>query len=382
MSVCTHVQLLLLLPTITFASHFWGGSVSFSPKGMNSDGSYELEMRYKQTFDSCGYFFGGVCLSGSCGFVASTETKTIYSTGGRNPDHFNWCQTEEIVTRTIADDQPFSLLQVSCCWVSLTNGFSGWRLLTVVDLGKRSDTNEPNRSPVTTSISFVRVPQNCPRTYKLITFDPDNDEGRCRYGVSGSNECEGCQIPTGFALNQARINEKDFCTVSYTNASTGVYGLEVVVEDFPQQTITLSYRNNSLSLRGPYGSGTGALSQIPLHFAVKVEPAIASCEEGVYLPKFIAPTPANGETIHANINQELEIIVNTTASASSIHDLIISGPLNIAVNSYGNSTTQFVLRWTPRTEDLGEYFPVCFVAESNHNIGRCGWFEHDGSDYT
>ncbi|XP_063067944.1 uncharacterized protein LOC134459511 [Engraulis encrasicolus] len=233
---------------------------------------------------------------------------------------------------------------------------------------------------------MVRVPQNCPRTYKLITFDPDNDQGRCRYGQDPLFvECASCQIPAGFALNQTRIDEKllyfdmyiqlvflcvffqDFCTLSYSTASTGVYGLEVVVEDFPRQTITLSYRNSASTIRDPYGPGKTALSQIPLHFAVKVEPAIASCEEGVYLPKFIAPTPANGETIYAVINQELEIIVNTTASASSIHDLIISGPFNITVNSYGNSTTQFVLRWTPRTEDLGEYFPVCFVAESNQS---------------
>ena len=41
-------------------------------------------------------------------------------------------------------------------WVALANSFTNWRLLTVVDLGNRSDTNKANRSPVTTSISFVR----------------------------------------------------------------------------------------------------------------------------------------------------------------------------------------------------------------------------------
>ncbi|KAL2087560.1 hypothetical protein ACEWY4_016388 [Coilia grayii] len=381
MSLCSLIQLLLTLPTVTFASHFWGASATFSPKGVYSDGSYKVEFRFKQTFHSCSnHFLWNTCLSGSCGNEISTEKQTIYNTGSRNGANFNWCQTERVITRQIPSNNPFSLRESDCCWVTLANNLNSWRLLIVVDLGERSDTNKPNKSPVMTSISFVRVPQNCPRTYKLITFDPDNDQGRCRYGSDRTTECEGCQLPTGFALSQTRIKEKDFCTLSYTNASTGVYGLEVVVEDFPQQNITLSYINGSSSVRSPFSPTATPLSQIPLQFAVKVEPAITSCEEGVYLPKFLAPTPENGEKIQAVINRELEIIVSATASASSIHGLIISGPLNITVNNYKGSSEQFVLRWTPRTEDLGEYFPVCFVAESNQSR-CCGWCEDKSSVY-
>ncbi|XP_063067976.1 uncharacterized protein LOC134459546 [Engraulis encrasicolus] len=319
MSLCTQV-ILLLLPSVIFASHFLGGSVTFSYNAVFPNGSYKV-MEMENSGD----------------------------------------------------------------WVSLQNGIISWSLLTVVDLGNRSDTNKPNSSPVTTSISFVRVPQNCPRTYTMITFDPDSDQGRCRYGVSGNDECVGCAIPSGFALGQTTINQKDFCTLSYTSASAGFYGLEIVVEDFPQQTITLSYKNGGSSSRGPYSPGASPLSRIPLHFVVKVEAAVSSCEEGVYLPKFIAPTPANGETIPAVINQECEIIVNATASASSIHALLISGPLNITVNNYGGSSTQFALRWTPRTEDLGGYFPVCFVAETSTTFYqsdmRCVLLEvGDGTD--
>ncbi len=47
-----------------------------------------------------------------------------------------------------------------------------------------------------------RVPQNCPRTYKLISFDPDGDRVRCRYGNINSDECYLCKRHSGFHLDQ------------------------------------------------------------------------------------------------------------------------------------------------------------------------------------
>ena len=49
---------------------------------------------------------------------------------------------------------------------------------------------------------YSRVPQNCPRTYKLPSFDPDGDNVRCRYGRIRSGECSSCTSPSGFDLDQ------------------------------------------------------------------------------------------------------------------------------------------------------------------------------------
>ena len=60
---------------------------------------------------------------------------------------------------------------------------------TQKSVGLLSDTDSP-----------TRVPQNCPRTYKLIIFDPDNDQAICtNYPGMG---CSDCQLPAGFRLNQ------------------------------------------------------------------------------------------------------------------------------------------------------------------------------------
>ncbi|XP_076133595.1 uncharacterized protein LOC143115438 isoform X2 [Alosa pseudoharengus] len=347
---------LLMAFAVTFANRFWGGSATYYPKGVNPDGSYKVEFRFKQTFDSCEYLNWTTCYSGECGSVISLEKGVIYNTSGRNAVNFNWCQTEGVMTRQIPTQKILYLSDLGCCWVDLTNRFTDWNLLAYIDLGNRSDTNKANRPPVSMSMSFVRVPQNCPRTYELIMFDPDKDQVICANAFH--------RIPAGFTLNQIRIKEKDFCTVSYNSASVGLYGVDLIVLDKLQQPVNVTNTNGSISSTFPYPQGS-TLGAHSLQFAVKVDPAVASCDEGVYLPAFLHPTPENGEQIQAVTNQELEIVVKATASAVGVRGIIISGPLNITVDKYTDSSEEFVLRWTPRSDDFGEYFPICFIAESN-----------------
>jgi len=93
-----------------------------------------------------------------------------------------------------------------------------------------------------------------------------------------------------------------------------------------------------------------------------VDPPAPSCQEGHYLPKFVSPTPLNGDRIQAEVNKEVEIIINAQASYATIHDIIISGPLNIT--KHRNTHGEFVIRWTPFEDDLGDFFPICFAVES------------------
>lgn len=50
----------------------------------------------------------------------------------------------------------------------------------------------------------ISVPQNCPRKYHLIAYDPDGDQVRCRYGAQQGAECATCDQPSGFHLDQVR----------------------------------------------------------------------------------------------------------------------------------------------------------------------------------
>ncbi|KAK6326906.1 hypothetical protein J4Q44_G00025510 [Coregonus suidteri] len=77
MSPYTPVLLhLLLLVSLASAGHFYGGSMSFTPKGRNADGTFKVDFRYKNTHDWCGYAYW-YCSSGNCGSSIEDVRGTI-----------------------------------------------------------------------------------------------------------------------------------------------------------------------------------------------------------------------------------------------------------------------------------------------------------------
>ncbi|XP_034004775.1 uncharacterized protein LOC117497001 [Trematomus bernacchii] len=370
--MATALLLLLQLVSLASAAHHYGGTVSFSYKGRNPDGSFRVDFRNRATYDGCQYSHSWSCYNNNCGYVTNQQRGTIDRS--TNAPQFNrqWCETETVQQRKVATDKPFQMRASSCCWTRTRNRVSGWRLLTQVDLGTRSDTGKPNRSPDIAILPFLRVPQNCPRTYKLMSFDPDGDTVRCRYGNIRNIECSGCNQPSGFVLDQGS------CSLHYRNANAdpSVFGFELVVEDFPQRPISLSYTDGTQSYKAPlipmrhkralnntYLHGTTPpLSKLPLQFSFLVDPPAPSCVDGLYLPKFVHPTPANGQHINAEDNKKVEIRVRAKASHATLHDIIISGPLN--TRKHRSTRGDFVIRWTPGPDDVGDHYPICFAVES------------------
>ncbi|XP_043960445.1 CUB and zona pellucida-like domain-containing protein 1 [Gambusia affinis] len=104
------------------------------------------------------------------------------------------------------------------------------------------------------------------------------------------------------------------------------------------------------------------ISELPLQFAFLVDPAVPSCQDGLYLPGFVAPTPSDGERIVGEVGKELELRVVGQATHSAIFNLILSGPTN--VTKHRDTKTEFIIRWTPTEDDLGEFYPICFAVES------------------
>ncbi|KAL1007633.1 hypothetical protein UPYG_G00089310 [Umbra pygmaea] len=376
MSPSTTLVLLHLLLLVSLASgDFYGGSVSFTPRDRNADGTYMVDFRYRNIDDSCN-FASWDCCSGNCGYSVNNERGQIaHSTRERSDQHNQWCETETIQTRKIPSNRPFQMIQ---------SNPGSWFLETKVDLGTRSDTGVANRSPVTATLPRIRVPQNCQRSYNLMAFDPDDDRVRCRYGLARP-ECDSCNQPLGFYLDQGS------CSLQYGNGSmTDVYRFEVVVEDFPKQLITLSYNDGSSSSRAeitttPSPTTTTeapttttpppacpipwidesplqtSLSRLPLQFTVQVDLEAPTCDEGVYLPRFVNPTPRHGQRIQAEVNKELEIRVKAEATNSVVDAVIVSGP--VSLTNHRTTEGEFVIRWSPTHQHLGQYFPFCFLIE-------------------
>ncbi|XP_039652096.1 uncharacterized protein LOC120556518 [Perca fluviatilis] len=237
----------MLLASLASASHHFGGSATYTYKGRNPDGTFKVDFRNRATFDGCQYSHDWYCYNGNCGSNPSNQVGVLDSSTNAPQYNREWCETETVSTRNVPTDRPFQMRADSCCWIANRNGLSNWRLLTSVDLGSRSDTGEPNHSPDIAILPFLRVPQNCPRTYKLMSFDPDGDRVRCRYGSVSDGECSTCNQPSGFILDEGS------CSLHYlnSNADPSPYGFELVVEDFPQRQITLAYTDGGRDSRAP-----------------------------------------------------------------------------------------------------------------------------------
>ncbi|KAM9317903.1 uncharacterized protein KZ484_022334 [Pholidichthys leucotaenia] len=523
----------LLLVSLVSASHYFGGTTNFAYKGRNADGTWRVVIKDRDTFDGCQYSLYWSCHGSNCGH-RSTSVKSILDRSTSAPvSNREWCETETVYSMDVRNNKPFERRAASCCWIPTRRRYysNWWRLSNSIDLGERSDTGEPNRSPDTAILPFLRVPKNCPRTYKLLSFDPDGDRVKCRYGSVRNVECYDCLSHHGFHLDESS------CTLHYhyTTDSPYVHAFELMVEDYPQRDVTLTYTDGSHSLRSPlterrssrrkraayhgytttpwwwwhtstttppyttttaapttttqhpttttpypttpwwwwhtstttppyttttaattttpyptttaapttttqhpttttpypttpwwwwwhhpintsflpYTTTTAApttttpypttttpyptttwgwrytsrpliattppLSKLPLQFSFLVDPPAPSCIEGEYLPRFVAPTPANGARIQAEINREVSIRIKARASYATIQDMIISGPTN--VTKHRTTHNEFVIRWTPTQSDLGDYVPFCFVVEAATGSGVTSfpWNTHSHS---
>ncbi|XP_027143978.1 integrin beta-like protein A [Larimichthys crocea] len=258
------------------------------------------------------------------------------------------------MTRQVPSNAPFQLRLEGGYWInSVRNGIRSWRAVTLVELRNRSDTGQANRSPQTTILPAVRVPSNCQRNFNLLAFDPDGDELKCRYGNT-AEECNPCTPPSVLSLSST-------CTLSFSPTNSineGPYAVQLMMEDFPRQQITLIQTNSSQVVK----TINDPIGKIPIQFVLRVDPVVPSCTEGLYLPKFLPPTPANRAQLYAPVNQTLEISINAEANNSIISELLFSGPHN--TNKTSSGAGQFILRWTPSENEDGESHPICFVVQA------------------
>ena len=78
------------------------------------------------------------------------------------------------------------------------------------------------------SVLNVRVPSNCPRSYHLMTDDPDGDRVICRYGTIINRECATCNQPQGFELDEVGKAYNSQHNVKGTTWIRNVYVLNVL----------------------------------------------------------------------------------------------------------------------------------------------------------
>ncbi|KAM7405642.1 hypothetical protein PAMP_000076 [Pampus punctatissimus] len=346
--------LLLLSALLGITQGFYGDSISFMPPKKTSDGAFEMTFYYRQNGKkNCAGQHSYKCETGLCkGFDRGKVHENDQDSTGQG----KWCLSEERTTVTFSTSKPtITLSESGCCWVSNVNGIKQWQADAKLNLGTRSDTRSFNNCPVTTTVSSLRVAQNCFSSIPLLAYDPDRDNVRCRF-------------PTDAVVTSTISLDKTTCTLSSTGQlDVGVHVFEVILEDFPTKSINLIYADGTSVVWDSSDTTSSPLCSIKLQFSLEVLSPVPSCEAGHVLPKFLTKTPSHGEVLHANVGQKFQLSAQAQAHHSGIYDFQVSGPQNM-VKEFKDETlgkAEVTLSWTPEENDVYRFVPVCFTAETN-----------------
>ncbi|CAC5395978.1 Protein eyes shut homolog,Neurogenic locus Notch protein,Neurogenic locus notch homolog protein 3,Protein eyes shut,Delta and Notch-like epidermal growth factor-related receptor,Delta-like protein C,Neurogenic locus notch homolog protein 1,Fibropellin-3,Protein crumbs homolog 2,Sushi, nidogen and EGF-like domain-containing protein 1,Protein jagged-1a,Sushi, von Willebrand factor type A, EGF and pentraxin domain-containing protein 1,Neurogenic locus notch homolog protein 2,Delta-like protein B,Protein crumb len=270
----------------------------------------------------------------------------------------DWEEGEKTFSFNFPTNGPYRLSYASGNWINLAHGSaSSWNLQTVVDLHHRSDTYQPNYSPLTTSRAIYRVQYGCPVSIKLPIIDPEGDNVQCRWAT----QSEAATISR--LLPNAQLDEKS-CTLTFTANSAnsytnnGWFAVALTIEDFPRKTITINNRVYSPST---------PITQIPLQFLIHTETMLGSCDDK---PVFVSPTLAEGHVtiLKATTSFSTGFYVKSDAGLKSID---ISGPQGLSKSSIladdqvRSNVRRVVIQWTPTQADQGTHI-ICASAEDNN----------------
>ncbi|XP_027894866.1 integrin beta-like protein A isoform X2 [Xiphophorus couchianus] len=335
------LSVLLVMMVISWTEAVYTGTVITHTTKNVQGNSFTLVRRYKFGHSSCGETESFISCSGC--------TQKIDESSGE------WCLREYPTWGSRSFIGYYYGLNPGT-WINNKNGISTGLAKVFVEGRKRSDINRPNSSPKTGILPVMRVPSNCQRNIRLLTFDPDGDHVQCRNG-SGSNECYTCTPPSVLSLSSS-------CSLSFSPTSSkveGSYAVQLMMEDFPSQTIALTDNTGSTASI----SSKISMSRIPVQFVFKVDPAAPSCTAGEYLPRFLPPTPEHGAQFFINVTETIEINITAEATQSVITELLFSGPFNMTKSSSGSG--YFTLTWTPSDSqnDDNESHPICFAVQAN-----------------
>ncbi|XP_041917822.1 deleted in malignant brain tumors 1 protein-like isoform X1 [Alosa sapidissima] len=361
-----HLSVLVLFGLVVSqikASGFLGGSMSFSLRTEKPDGSFEVDFYYREYKQTCDDQLSWQCQSGDCGTLIKSEVLILEA----NSSDAASCQSEGHMTRNVPTNSPFILRDSGCCWNSNVHGARDWSLTTLVDVGTRTDTNRPNRSPVSATVPRLRIPQNCLLNIELLVHDPDDDEVRCKFSAEagGNSSCSSCHSHPSINLNQER------CVLNGNGSlSVGTHVFEMILEDYPKEDITITYTDGTSSVRHHLNKtamlNPSPISQIPLQFTVEVLSPTESCLTGKTRPQFLTPTPWHEDINVAAVGHGFQLELRAQSTEIRIIDFQISGPQNMSklLTSESNGIAVATLEWTPQQSDLHRSVPVCFTADT------------------
>ncbi|XP_061924508.1 uncharacterized protein LOC133664695 [Entelurus aequoreus] len=348
--------LLLLFALLGFGSaeDFYGDSVSFVHPHKDPDGYFKVAFHHRQNGrNHCDYPSSYTCME-----CTSFDNSSVMQTDQDNSGQDRWCQSEgHTMAKVSLDASYISLSNAGCCWASNNDAKTNWTGHAHLDLSTRSDTKDFNNCPVTTTVSSLRVPQNCFSEIHLLAYDPDGDNVKCRLVADVA-------VHANITLNTST------CTLDKTGeVSAGVYVFELMLDDFPTKNLNLSYANGTSTYWESSNENSPPLCSLKLQFLLEILSPLPVCKLGHVLPKYLYPTPKHGDVLHATVGHKFMLHAEAQAHHATITDFQVSVPYDMTKefsdDQHGKAGLK--LTWTPQHSDVDRVAPVCFTAETNES---------------
>ncbi|UJR17558.1 hypothetical protein I4U23_004454 [Adineta vaga] len=381
------VIIFLLGIVLTNASHYRGGSLSWSIHENTTNGSSSTVLvritqrhSYRKTYSSntfCNQTTiatggmigdGSVTCLGDCSGISSNGSVYTIPTFSTNVpctdfnDDFDYSSGEGSVDVIVPRDVRFTYAVQSCCWISLLEGSGSWSLALVVDTHTRRN-GKLNNSPKTASNPVVQVQLGRTHTIPIPMADTDGDALRCRWGNT-TQECGSICVPKG----QLQAFP---CQLTYEATTLGYEGIALVIEDYDPIT-------------------NETLSSIPLQFLIRIvdqtqvtvlpdlnytgSPILQACT----VPPVYVGDRHHGACIgvasNTTITERIVVKVPCNESSTTITDILtvspsgmIKSPITVDLNN--NDTYIMFIEWTPLPEQYGIH-QLCFTPVDS--IGQNG----------
>ncbi|XP_072905475.1 uncharacterized protein [Hemitrygon akajei] len=356
---------------------YFGASFGLETSLVNA--TLQVHVNYRGVNLPCSQSPDEICAALNCSYCRTRAVEeSNYTT--------NWCLVdgETVINHST---NALHIRSYGCCWPPFmkspreTENFK-FIFSLFVDLGTRSDDGAVNIPPQLPLLPVLRVPQNCNSTYNLTIYEGNGDVLNCRYGLRAKHECIHCNQHHFLTLDQ------EHCVLQYNGLGTsGVYPVELMVEEYPRETILLAHSDGTQTMYSAFGDAsstlfiqsTKPLSSIPMQFAIIVQKAISECAFGIFRPAFIHPTPPNGARIYASDSDEINFTINAISLNERITAFTVVGPHGLHKSdtwSMDDRSVSVNVSWSVGVRGVPKRVPVCFLSTTSSGLQsepRCIW---------
>ncbi|XP_072322436.1 uncharacterized protein [Scyliorhinus torazame] len=343
----------------------------------------QVHVYYRGISLPCSQNLDGICVALNC-------TKSRTQTMGDSNHTATWCMLDGgiIIHQNSTNPTALHIRPTGCCWSPLVGSqreteSRPFAFSLLADLGNRSDNVAINALPQPPLFPILRVPQNCTANYNLTIYERDGDILRCHYGLQARHECAHCTQQPFLMLDQEN------CVLQYNGHGTyGTYSIELIVEDYPRETILLMHSDGRQILHSAFeeasstsfNQSTKALSSIPMQFVVIVDRAISECAFGIFRPVFIHPTPPNGARIPASLDDKVTFTIRAISLNERVTAFTVVSPHGLhksdtwSVNDDRSLAAN--VSWSVGVYDAPKQVPVCFLSITSSGLQsepQCIW---------